>query len=166
MKTANFWASQINENDKRSYKFYVDAVEFEKLTGISGMKFREAGNVVCAEVKQAGDMVFTPMEVQHEHNGHDMEMYWMGILSFDPSTVLLSFKGAYNIQGAAPDDKVQVIISKDKFRTKNYEFNENELKDLEYFARKSANKDSEFDEMDYEGALEFLCKIAKKVVNL
>ena len=61
-------------------------------------------------------------------------------------------------------------MSRKRFYTASYEFggdyyfNRDEMKDLEYFSNK-AGGDDEFDEQDYEGALEFVCHIAKKLVK-
>lgn len=158
------FAAQVNETDRRSYKFYLDEDTLRKINGFKDYD-KEIYNFVVAEVEDAGDMLYSEMEIEHHDIvGEPVSLNYMGILEFDSDKVKLKPVVTYNIPSVAPEGMIQVIISNKKFNSNIYEFSDNEKKDLEYFARKLRSK-SGFDEMDYEGALEFVCKIAKKIVN-
>lgn len=158
------FAAQVNETDRRSYKFYLNEETLRKIDGFKNYD-KEIHNFVVAEVEDAGDMLYTEMDIEHHDiEGEPVSLTYMGILEFDSDKVKLKPVATYNIPSVAPEGMIQVIISNKKFNSNFYEFSDSEKKDLEYFARKLHTK-SKFDEMDYEGALEFVCKIAKKIVN-
>ncbi|MBR4589227.1 MAG: hypothetical protein IKO36_01070 [Bacteroidaceae bacterium] len=158
------FAAQVNETDRRSYKFYLNEETLRKINGFKDYD-KEIHNFVVAEVEDAGDMLYTEMEIEHHDiEGEPISLTYMGILDFDSDKVKLKPIATYNIPSVAPEGMIQVIISNKKFSSNIYEFSDSEKKDLEYFARKSKGK-FKFDEMDYEGALTFVCNIAQKIVN-
>lgn len=169
MNIAKF-ATQVNNEDSRSYKMYIQEHVLRAIPGMVGLN-RELGNVVNVEVVKDGNMTYSEMDIKHhDSEGEPIEMLYKGILEFDPSTVEFKFESTTTVPGMTPEGVILLIMSRKRFYKASYEFggdyhfNRDEMKSLEYFSNK-ANDDNEFDEQDYEGALEFVCHIAKRLVK-
>lgn len=169
MNIAKF-ATQVNNEDSRSYKMYIQEHALRAIPGMVGLN-RVLGNVVNVEVVKDGNMTFSEMEIQHHDSaGEPIEMLYKGILEFDPSTVEFKFESTTTVPGMTPEGVILLIMSRKRFYEASYEFggdyhfNRDEMKSLEYFSNK-ASGNGEFDEQDYEGALEFVCHIAKRLVK-
>lgn len=169
MNIAKF-ATQVNNEDSRSYKMYIQEHVLRAIPGMVGLNC-VLGNVVNVEVVKDGNMTFSEMEIKHhDSEGEPIEMLYKGVLEFDPSTVEFKFESTTTVPGMTPEGVILLIMSRKRFYEASYEFggdyhfNRDEMKNLEYFSNK-ASGDGEFDEQDYEGALEFVCHIAKRLVK-
>lgn len=169
MNIAKF-ATQVNNEDSRSYKMYIQEHVLRSIPGMVGLNC-VLGNVVNVEVVKDGNMTFSEMEIKHhDSEGEPIEMLYKGVLEFDPSTVEFKFESTTSVPGMTPEGVILLIMSRKRFYQASYEFgvdyhfNRDEMKDLEYFSN-VASRNGEFCDEDRDEALKFVCHIAKRLVK-